>query len=83
VPVCPPLLVMCAPKYGLLPPWVASRRVRPPFLASQAWSPGSLDRICTGFRQHSAGPPGVVDDVHALVRLVMATGHVEARLFSV
>jgi hypothetical protein len=26
----------------------------PPFLVSQAWSPGSFDRIRTGFRQHSA-----------------------------
>jgi hypothetical protein len=79
VSIRPALLVTCVPKYGMLLPWVASRRVRPPFLASQAWSLGFLDRIRMGFRQHSASPLGVVDDVRALVWLVMATGHIEAR----
>jgi hypothetical protein len=52
-------------------------------MASQAWSSGSLDRIRTGFRQHSVDPPGVVDDVRTLVWLVMATSHVKARPLSV
>jgi hypothetical protein len=36
-----------------------------------------------GFRQHDTCQPGVIDNVCALVWLIMATGHVKARSLSV